>query len=145
MKEIFGKEISRDLIGRLAGRDLIGTGPREPRRGAPYTFVTTETFLAAFGLMSLCDLPDSEQMAAHEQLARPTPKKLALRPAGQATLVINVLTPVRAIVRLRPALRATPRQFPANRARRTTQKQGDLPLAAAPLILGKDHCPLRAI
>lgn len=63
LKEIFGKEISRDLIGRLADRDLIATGPREPRRGAPYTFVTTETFLAAFGLESLRDLPDPEQQA----------------------------------------------------------------------------------
>lgn len=63
LKEIFGKEISRDLIGRLAERDLIGTGPREPRRGAPYTFVTTEAFLAAFGLHSLRDLPDPEQLA----------------------------------------------------------------------------------
>lgn len=63
LRDIFGKEISRDLIGRLAERDLIGTGPREPRRGAPYTFVTTETFLAAFGLESLRDLPDPEQLA----------------------------------------------------------------------------------
>lgn len=60
LKDIFGKEISRDLIGRLADRDMIGTGPREPRRGAPYTFVTTELFLAAFGMESLRDLPDQE-------------------------------------------------------------------------------------
>lgn len=63
LKDIFGKEISRDLIGRLAERDLIGTGPREPRRGAPYTFVTTDTFLASFGLETLRDLPDPEQLA----------------------------------------------------------------------------------
>lgn len=63
LKDVFGKEIGRDLIGRLAERNLIGTGPREPRRGAPYTFVTTDTFLAAFGLESLRDLPDPEQMA----------------------------------------------------------------------------------
>ena len=62
LKEIFGKEISRDLIGRLHARDLIGTGPRSPLRGAPYTFVTTEQFLVAFGLASLHDLPDREQM-----------------------------------------------------------------------------------
>jgi segregation and condensation protein B len=62
LKDIFGKEISRDLIGRLAERNLIGTGPREPRRGAPYTFVTTEAFLAAFGMESLRDLPDPEQL-----------------------------------------------------------------------------------
>ncbi|MDE3123835.1 MAG: SMC-Scp complex subunit ScpB [Paracoccaceae bacterium] len=58
LKEIFGREISRDLIGRLAERELIATGPRAPRRGAPYTFVTTEAFLVAFGLESLRDLPD---------------------------------------------------------------------------------------
>lgn len=63
LKDIFGREIPRELIGRLAERDLIGTGPREPRRGAPYTFVTTETFLAAFGLESLRGLADAEQLA----------------------------------------------------------------------------------
>lgn len=62
LKNIFGKEISRDLIGKLHARELIGTGPRSPRRGAPYTFVTTEQFLVAFGLESLRDLPDREQL-----------------------------------------------------------------------------------
>ncbi|MEO3416101.1 SMC-Scp complex subunit ScpB [Roseovarius sp. CAU 1744] len=62
LKDIFGKEISRDLIGRLHARNLIATGPRAPRRGAPYTFVTTEHFLVAFGLESLRDLPDKEQL-----------------------------------------------------------------------------------
>jgi segregation and condensation protein B len=62
LKDIFGKEISRDLIGRLNAQDLIATGPRSPRRGAPYTFVTTDRFLMAFGLESLRDLPDKEQM-----------------------------------------------------------------------------------
>ncbi|MDF1857139.1 SMC-Scp complex subunit ScpB [Pseudooceanicola sp.] len=62
LKDIFGKEISRDLIGRLHARNLIGTGPRSPRRGAPYTFVTTEQFLVAFGLDMLADLPDREQL-----------------------------------------------------------------------------------
>jgi segregation and condensation protein B len=62
LKDIFGKEISRDLIGRLHARDLIATGPRSPRRGAPYSFVTTEQFLVSFGLESLRDLPDREQL-----------------------------------------------------------------------------------
>ena len=62
LKDIFGKEISRDLIGRLNTRGLIATGPRSPRRGAPYTFVTTEKFMVAFGLESLRDLPDQEQL-----------------------------------------------------------------------------------
>ena len=70
LKDIFGKDINRDLIGRLADRGLIGTGPREPRRGAPYTFVTTEAFLVAFGLESLRDLPDPEQ-ATDAGLAAP--------------------------------------------------------------------------
>jgi len=63
LKDIFGKEISRDLIGRLHARGLIGTGPRSPWRWAPYTFVTTEQFLVAFGLESLRDLPDRERLA----------------------------------------------------------------------------------
>jgi len=63
LKDIFGKDISRDLIGRLHARGLIGTGPRSPRRGAPYTFVTTEQFLVAFGLETLRDLPDPEQLS----------------------------------------------------------------------------------
>lgn len=62
LRDIFGKEISRDLIGRLHAQGLIGTGPRAPRRGAPYTFVTTDAFLAAFGMESLRDLPDPEQL-----------------------------------------------------------------------------------
>ena len=62
LKDIFGKDISRDLIGRLHARGLIGTGPRSPRRGAPYTYVTTEKFLIAFDLESLQDLPDREQL-----------------------------------------------------------------------------------
>jgi segregation and condensation protein B len=62
LKDIFGKDISRDLIGRLHARNLIATGPRSPSRGAPYTFVTTEQFLLTFDLKSLQDLPDREQL-----------------------------------------------------------------------------------
>ena len=62
LRDIFGKDISRDLIGRLNALQLITTGPRSPRRGAPYTFVTTQQFLVAFDLESLRDLPDREQL-----------------------------------------------------------------------------------
>lgn len=58
LKDIFGKEISRDLLARLRYMELIASGPRSPRPGAPHTFVTTETFLATFDLQSLRDLPD---------------------------------------------------------------------------------------
>jgi len=60
LKDIFGKDISRDLIGRLRAQDLIATGPRSPRAGAPYTYVTTQKFLLVFGMQSLRDLPDRE-------------------------------------------------------------------------------------
>jgi len=62
LRDIFGKDISRDLIGRLHAHHLIGIGPRSPRRGAPYTYVTTEHFLTAFGLETLHDLPDREHI-----------------------------------------------------------------------------------
>ncbi|WP_341236019.1 SMC-Scp complex subunit ScpB [uncultured Sulfitobacter sp.] len=60
LKDIFGKDVSRDLIGRLRMRELITTGPRSPRAGAPYTYVTTPEFLVVFGMESLRDLPDRE-------------------------------------------------------------------------------------
>jgi len=58
LKDIFGKEISRDLLARLRYKDLIASGPRSPRPGAPHTFVTTTEFLATFALESLRDLPE---------------------------------------------------------------------------------------
>ncbi len=60
LKDIFGKEVSRDLLARLRYKDLITSGPRAPRPGAPHTFVTTETFLVTFDLQSLRDLPELE-------------------------------------------------------------------------------------
>lgn len=60
LADIFGKEVSRDLLARLRHWGLIATGPRAPRSGAPHTFVTTEEFLATFDLRSLRDLPDLE-------------------------------------------------------------------------------------
>jgi chromosome segregation and condensation protein ScpB len=62
LAEIFGREISRNLTGRLHAQGLIAPGPRAPRRGAPYTFVTTDRFLAVFGMTSLRDLADAEQL-----------------------------------------------------------------------------------
>jgi chromosome segregation and condensation protein ScpB len=58
----FGKEISRDVIGQLRRLDLIGSGPRAPQPGAPYTYVTTKAFLAQFGFDTLHDLPDMEAL-----------------------------------------------------------------------------------
>jgi len=58
LKDIFGKEVSRDLLARLRYKDLIASGPRSPRPGAPHTFVTTGTFLATFDLQTLRDLPE---------------------------------------------------------------------------------------
>lgn len=60
LADIFGKEVSRDLLARLRYKDLIASGPRAPRPGAPHTFVTTEAFLVTFDLQSLRDLPELE-------------------------------------------------------------------------------------
>jgi chromosome segregation and condensation protein ScpB len=62
LSSFFGKEISRDLIGRLRGAKLIASGPRSPTPGAPYTYVTTKEFLLEFGLATLRDLPDREAL-----------------------------------------------------------------------------------
>lgn len=58
LADIFGKEISRDLLSRLRYQNLIANGPRAPRPGAPHTFVTTDEFLAMFDLQSVRDLPE---------------------------------------------------------------------------------------
>lgn len=79
LSKIFGKEVSRDTIGNLRGAGLIGSGPRSPTPGAPYTYVTTPHFLSAFGMETLRDLPNiealedagllSQQILQNEQLA----------------------------------------------------------------------------
>ncbi len=60
--QMFGKEISRDLISRLRSKKLIDNGPRSPQPGAPYTYVTTPEFLSTFGLENLGGLPDLEML-----------------------------------------------------------------------------------
>jgi segregation and condensation protein B len=62
ISEMFGREISRDLIGSLRAAGLIAAGPRSPQPGAPYAYVTTATFLSQFGFESLRDLPDIERL-----------------------------------------------------------------------------------
>ncbi|MEP9373380.1 SMC-Scp complex subunit ScpB [Mesorhizobium sp. KR1-2] len=62
LSSFFGKEISRDVIAALRAQHFIVSGPRAPQPGAPYTYVTTKTFLSAFGLETLRDLPDFEAL-----------------------------------------------------------------------------------
>jgi chromosome segregation and condensation protein ScpB len=62
LSSFFGKEVSRDLIGRLRGAKLIASGPRSPTPGAPYTYVTTKDFLLEFDLGTLRDMPDFEAL-----------------------------------------------------------------------------------
>ena len=62
LSSFFGKEVSRDTMGRLRGLGFIAAGPRSPQPGAPYTYVTTKGFLSHFGLETLRDLPDMEML-----------------------------------------------------------------------------------
>ncbi|MER8548863.1 SMC-Scp complex subunit ScpB [Mesorhizobium sp. M0208] len=62
LSSFFGKEVSRDLIGVLRSQDFIASGPRSPTQGAPYTYVTTRTFMSHFGLNTLRDLPDFDAL-----------------------------------------------------------------------------------
>jgi segregation and condensation protein B len=65
--EITGREIDRDRIARLRALALLATGPRSPEPGAPPTLVTTDAFLALFGLRSLEELRDATQAADTEE------------------------------------------------------------------------------
>src|SRR5690606_14315031 len=62
LSTFFGREVSRVLISVLRSAGFIGSGPRAPQPGAPYTYVTTKTFLSHFGLATLRDLPDYEAL-----------------------------------------------------------------------------------
>jgi chromosome segregation and condensation protein ScpB len=62
ISEMFGREVSRDLIGSLRAAGLIAAAPRSPQLGAPYAYVTTPGFLSEFGFESLRDLPDLEKL-----------------------------------------------------------------------------------
>jgi chromosome segregation and condensation protein ScpB len=70
LSKIFGREVSRDTIGNLRGAGFIGSGPRSPTPGAPYTYVTTKHFLSAFGMDTLRDLPDVEALEDAGLLSR---------------------------------------------------------------------------
>jgi len=74
LKDIFGKDVSRDLLARLRFKDLIASGPRAPRPGAPHTFVTTATFLMTFDLQTLRDLPELDLATGYADVeTRATP------------------------------------------------------------------------
>ena len=62
LSKIFGKEVSRDVIGNLRSGGYVGSGPRSPTPGAPYTYVTTPHFLSAFGMDTLRDMPNIEAL-----------------------------------------------------------------------------------
>ena len=70
LSTIFGREVSRDTVGALRSAGFIASGPRSPTPGAPYSYVTTKQFLAAFGMETLRDLPDMEALEDAGLLSR---------------------------------------------------------------------------
>ncbi|AGB73111.1 MULTISPECIES: SMC-Scp complex subunit ScpB [Rhizobium] len=62
ISKITGKEVSRDTIAHLRSLGVVASGPRSPQPGAPYTLVTTKTFLSQFGFETLRDLPNIEAL-----------------------------------------------------------------------------------
>lgn len=72
LSNIFGKEVSRDTIGNLRGAGFVGSGPRSPTSGAPYTYVTTTHFLSAFNMETLRELPNIEALEDAGLLSRAT-------------------------------------------------------------------------
>lgn len=62
ISKITGKEVSRDTIAHLRSLGFVSSGPRSPQPGAPYTLVTTKTFLSQFGLETLRDLLNIEAL-----------------------------------------------------------------------------------
>jgi chromosome segregation and condensation protein ScpB len=56
--EIFGKPVSRDIIGKFRGIGLLASGARDPKYNGASTYVTTQQFLVQNGLDSLANLPE---------------------------------------------------------------------------------------
>jgi segregation and condensation protein B len=81
ISEMFGREVSRDLIGSLRAAGLIAAGPRSPQAGAPYAYVTTPGFLLEFGFESLRDLPEIEKLEDAGLLGRTGADALGARGA----------------------------------------------------------------
>jgi segregation and condensation protein B len=70
ISKLAGREISRDIIAALKRQGLIDGAIRAPQPGAPFAYVTTKTFLEAFGFATLRDLPDLERLKAEGLLER---------------------------------------------------------------------------
>jgi len=70
ISRLAGREISRDVIASLKRHGLIDGAIRAPQPGAPFAYVTTKTFLEAFGFASLRDLPDLERLKAEGLLEK---------------------------------------------------------------------------
>ena len=62
LNEMFGQDVSRDVLNRLRFKELIANGPRSPGPGAAHTFVTTPKFLATFDLQNIRDLPELDEL-----------------------------------------------------------------------------------
>jgi len=82
LSKIFGKEVSRDIIGNLRAAAFISSGPRSPTPGAPYTYVTTPYFLSAFGMETLRDLPNIEALEDAGLLSRHAVQSEIAAPEG---------------------------------------------------------------
>jgi segregation and condensation protein B len=71
ISRLAGRDVSRDIIGRLKRLDLIDAGLRAPEPGAPFAYVTTRKFLEVFGLANLRELPDIERLEDEGLLQTP--------------------------------------------------------------------------
>lgn len=74
IEEIRGVALSRGTLDQLLELDWVRLGRRRMTPGRPVTFVTTETFLAQFGLETARDLPGLSDLRAAGLLdPRPLP------------------------------------------------------------------------
>jgi segregation and condensation protein B len=89
LSTLFGKEVSRDLIGALRAQNFIAAGPRSPQPGAPYTYVTTKEFLSHFGFDTLRELPDMEALEDAGLLSKERLLAGDMLFAGEATAIYD--------------------------------------------------------
>ncbi|HEY8262166.1 MAG TPA: SMC-Scp complex subunit ScpB [Methylosinus sp.] len=79
LSRLAGREISRDVISRLKGLELIDGALRAPEPGAPFAYVTTRKFLEAFDLASLRRPPRRRAAGGRRPAAAPEHRRRSRR------------------------------------------------------------------
>jgi hypothetical protein len=82
ISKLAGRQISRDVIAALKRHGLIDGAIRAPQPGAPFAYVTTKTFLEAFGLPRCAICPTSNGLKLKADCKEDRGRLISTAPSG---------------------------------------------------------------